>query len=65
MILETYQSRAKRDARAEELAARGLTVVRRSSRGSLLHPECVTDYKGTYVGQYPTYWPVLYHLEAK
>lgn len=70
MILETYQDLTKRNARAKELKSQGYSVLKRSSSGSQLHPEYVTDYQGTFETgfgntDYLTTWGKLYHLEAR
>ena len=70
MILETYQNMKKRNERKKELKAQGYQVLVRSSIGSQLHPQYVTDYSGTFETgfgntDYLTSWGKLYHLEAR
>jgi hypothetical protein len=74
MRIETYQDRKKRDARYKELcAAHGKeSVIRRSCRNQLMHPQYVDDYQGaarhdTGIGNtvYKTHFPVLYIVEVR
>lgn len=68
-LSETFQSKARRDARFNELTARGFKVRRSSMRNQQLHPQYVTDYDGPEKlqtgfgnGAYRTFFPVLYLL---
>ena len=45
-IRELYQDKAKRDARAKELKAQGLNVVRSTTGPQQIHPQYVEDYVG-------------------
>jgi hypothetical protein len=69
----TYQNKANRDAKARELKAQGIEVIKRSMRGQQLHPMYVADYerelseseKGPFNTIYKTYFPVLYIVETR
>lgn len=71
-IHERYQDKKNRDARAKELKAQGLTVIRRSSGPCELHPEYIKDWAHTLSAEdkgfgntlYKTYFKNTYLVEV-
>jgi hypothetical protein len=69
-IRETYQDKAKRDARWKELKERGVNCFRRTTGPSYVHPMYIRDFSGpekqdTGFGNtvYKTFFKNLYVVE--
>lgn len=68
---EIYLSKARRDARYQELLGQGIKTRRSSLRGQQLHPEYIQDAKlegityetGFGNTDYQRIWPVIYIIE--